>query len=44
MNSFVFLFFMGLLAYVVIRPFVYKWADNSGEIDLEEEKKLTERY
>ncbi len=41
MGNFVFLTAMGLLALIVIMPILNRLVDNSGELDHEEEDRLT---
>lgn len=42
--SFVSLFFIGIVAYIILMPFIEWLCDNHGEIDLIEEQKLTDMY
>jgi len=41
MSNFIFLAGVGFIAYIVIMSFLEHWCDNSGEIDLIEEERLT---
>lgn len=44
MSNFITLFIVGIMAYVVIELLFSGLIDNSGEIDLEKERKLTRLY
>lgn len=44
MSEFISLFIIGVIAYVVIKLLFGRFIDNSGDIDLNEEQKLTDSY
>jgi hypothetical protein len=43
MSNFIFLFGLGLIGVIVLFPILNWLCDNRGDLDLEKERKLTER-
>ena len=44
MGNIALLFISGICAYILIVLLIFPWIDNNGEIDIEKERKLTDKY